>query len=574
MSKRRESDVGRTVLPQMKLDDLLGELKNRLNAVLASRDRVHALLDAVVSIGSDLDLETMLRRIVEAAATLVDAGYGAMGVVGDKGGLIEFIPVGLTDDEITRIEHWPHGLGLLGLLIKEPQTLRLARISDHPESYGFPAGHPPMGSFLGVPIRIRDIVFGNLYLTEKRGGAEFDDDDEIVVVALATAAAVAIENARLYDEGRRRERWLEASAEVTRALLSGTSQDEVMALVARRARDLTHAGTGIIVVPDWKTGDLEVVAADGDRTDGLTGRRVPMEGTLAGQVFRSGESVILDDAQRDPGPIPILGGLPVGSAVIVPLGAPGAIRGVLEVANEPGAPPFTEAVQGMLHSFADQAAVALELAERRHDAERLTVLEDRDRIAKDLHDLVIQRLFATGMTLMSAHRITQKPEVADRVQRAVDDLDGTIRQIRTTIFALQAQDLGDAPSLRSRLIDIADAATETLGFAPGISLEGLIDTVVPDSIADQVVAVLGEGLSNAARHAHATKVGVLVDVGESLLVQVTDDGIGPPAGGRRSGLRNLADRAEALGGDCELRPGRTGGSILHWQVPLSGSHAQ
>lgn len=198
----------RSLLPHMRLDDLLSELRTRLEAVLATRDRVHGLLDAVVSVGSDLDLETVLHRIVETAATLVDASYGALGVIGDENTLVQFVPVGLSEEEIARIEHWPHGLGLLGLLIKEPQTLRLTHISQHPESYGFPPGHPPMGSFLGVPVRVRNEVFGNLYLTEKRGGGEFDDEDEAIVVALATAAGVAIENARLYEETRRRESWL------------------------------------------------------------------------------------------------------------------------------------------------------------------------------------------------------------------------------------------------------------------------------------------------------------------------------------------------------------------------------
>ncbi|MGV9330272.1 GAF domain-containing protein, partial [Streptosporangium sandarakinum] len=191
------ADVEPYVLtPHMRLDELLAELQVRLEAVLATRDRMQALLNAVVSVGSDLDLETVLRRIVETAATLVDARYGALGVIGEENTLVQFLPVGLSEEEIARIEHWPHGLGLLGLLIKDPCPVRLANIADHSESYGFPPGHPPMGSFLGVPVRIREEVFGNLYLTEKRGGGEFDEEDEAIVVALATAAGVAIENAR------------------------------------------------------------------------------------------------------------------------------------------------------------------------------------------------------------------------------------------------------------------------------------------------------------------------------------------------------------------------------------------
>ncbi|WP_344859153.1 sensor histidine kinase [Planomonospora alba] len=198
----------------MRLDDLLAELQEHLETVLAARDRIHALLEAVVSIGSDLDLETVLRRITEAATALVDARYGALGVIGEGGTLERFIPVGLTEEEIAKIEHWPHGKGLLGLLIEDPRPLRLADLADHPASYGFPEGHPPMHSFLGVPVRVREEVFGNLYLTGKRGGGEFDEEEETMVGALATAAVVAIENARLYEQTRRREAELEAFADI------------------------------------------------------------------------------------------------------------------------------------------------------------------------------------------------------------------------------------------------------------------------------------------------------------------------------------------------------------------------
>jgi signal transduction histidine kinase len=562
--------MNKPLLPHLRLDDLLAELQGRLQDVLASRDRVHALLDAVVSIGSDLDLATMLRRLVGAATTLVDASYGALGVIGDDGGLMEFIPVGLSDEEIARIEHWPHGLGLLGLLIKEPQTLRLADISEHPDSFGFPAGHPPMGSFLGVPIRVRDEVFGNLYLTEKRGGADFDAEDEIVVAALATAAGVAIENARLYEEGRRRERWLEASSEITRTLLLGTDRREVLDLVAREARDLAGATTGVIVLPGPEAGELIVEAADGALTEDVRGRRVPLAGTLAGAVFDSGEPMAIADVSKESGTtLPVLGGLPVGPVLIVPLGGQGRVRGVLEVANRAGAPAFDEATQRMVHSFAGQAAVALELAERRSDTERLVVLEDRDRIAKDLHDLVIQRLFATAMTLMSAQRLIVKPEAGQRVQRAIDDLDETIRQIRSTIFALQQPPSDSAPSLRARILSTVDAAAETLGFTPRVSLEGLIDITVPGAVGEQALAVLREGLSNVARHARATRVDVLIEVKDDLLVRIRDDGIGVEPGGRRSGLKNLADRAAALGGGFEIGRGDPGGTLLDWWVPLA-----
>ncbi|WP_345430793.1 GAF domain-containing sensor histidine kinase [Actinoallomurus vinaceus] len=555
-------DRARLSLPQLRLDDLLGELQTRLDAVLATRDRVHALLEAVVSIGSDLDLRTVLRRIVEAATTLVEARYGALGVIGDGGRLVQFITVGVGDEKIAEIGHWPHGHGILGLLIKEPHPLRLPDLSAHPESYGFPENHPPMRRFLGVPIRVRDEVFGNLYLTEKAGGGEFDEDDESVVAALATAAGVAIENARLYQEARRRERWLQASAEVSTALLSGTESREVIELVAARAREICDADMGAVALVDGT--ELVVDTVAGEHAEELRGLRIPVDGSPAGRVFRSGEPLVVTDLEAEARRFGVPEVVPCGPALIVPLGLGKGARGVLWVLNASGKQVFGEPVRRLLEPFAAQAAVGLELAGRRRDVERLTLLEDRDRIAKDLHDTVIQRLFATAMTLMSAIKITEKRDVAVRVQRAVDDLDDTIRRIRSTIFALQST---MEQTLRTRVHGVIDSAAETLGFAPAVRLDGLLDSVVDDATGEQVIAVLQEALSNAARHSGARHVGVSLTAGDELTLRVEDDGVGIPEGGRRSGLRNMAERARALGGTFEIRPREGGGTVLEWRVP-------
>ncbi|MCO6010472.1 GAF domain-containing protein [Actinoallomurus purpureus] len=555
-------DHARLSLPQLRLDDLLGELQSRLDAVLATRDRVHALLEAVVSIGSDLELETVLRRIVEAATTLVEARYGALGVIGDGGRLVQFITVGADEETIAEIGHWPHGEGVLGLLIKEPHSLRLPDLAAHPESYGFPEGHPPMRRFLGVPVRVRDAVFGNLYLTEKAGGGEFDEDDESVVAALATAAGVAIENARLYQEARRRERWLQASAEVSTTLLSGTESCDVIELVAERAREICDADLAAVALVDG--GELVVETVAGEHAEELHGLRIPIGESPAGRVFRDGEPLALTDA----GPVASRLGMPevvaIGPALIVPLGLGSGARGVLFVVNAPGRPVFGEPVRRLLEPFAAQAAVGLELAGRRRDAERLVVLEDRDRIAKDLHDTVIQRLFATAMTLMSAIKITEKRDVAVRVQRAVDDLDDTIRRIRSTIFALQGT---MEPTLRARVHGIIDSAAETLGFAPAVRLDGLLDILVDEPTGDHVIAVLQEALSNAARHSGARHVSVSLVLGDELVLRVEDDGVGIHEDGRRSGLRNMAERARDLGGTFEVRARAGGGTVLDWRVP-------
>ena len=556
------------ILPQLQLDDLLSELQSRLEAARSTRDRVHALLEAVVSIGSELDLESVLRRITEAATTLVDARYGALGVIGEEGEhLVQFVTVGVSDQEIEAIGHWPHGHGILGLLIREPRSLRLPDLGHHPASSGFPSNHPPMRTFLGVPIRVRDEVFGNLYLTEKAGGGQFEEEDEVVVIALATAAGVAIENARLYQETRRRERWLEASAEISTALLSGTDPHEVTILVAQRAQEIAEADLATVALVDESSRQFVVEAARGEGADHVEGLRVPLEHSVAGPVYTDGTSLRLVDGEKATREANLPTRMPIGPLLVVPLGLGSSARGVLSVVNPPGGALFSEGTQRLLEAFAGQAAVALELAERRRDAERLVLLEDRDRIAKDLHDTVIQRLFATAMGLMAAIKITQKREVAVRVQRAVDDLDDTIRQIRSSIFALQGPET-DETSLRSRVHALADRAAEHLGFAPSVRLDGLLDTSVDEEIGEQLLAVVREALSNVARHAHATETSLNIDVGDDVTVRVQDNGVGITEGGRRSGLRNMEARAEDLGGTCTAGRRPEGGTVLVWRVPL------
>ncbi|WP_327093159.1 GAF domain-containing protein [Nonomuraea sp. NBC_01738] len=549
-------------MPHMHLDELLSELQVRLNAVLATRDRVHALLDAVVSVGSDLDLETVLRRIVETATNLVDASYGALGVVGEEHTLMQFIPVGLSEEEIARIEHWPHGLGLLGLLIKDARPLRLGRISDHPESYGFPPGHPPMGTFLGVPVRVRDEVFGNLYLTEKRGGGEFDDEDEAIVIALATAAGVAVENARLYEETRRRETWLRASSEITTRLLSGGEPNEVLRMLARSARQMTGADLAAVLLP--ADGALKVEIADGDCPDDLV---FLLDGSMVGAAYAGAKTLAESNLQTTttfPGsPLKQLG---FGPGLAVPLGA---ARGALALAKMPGRMPFSAQDATMLEAFAGQAALALELAEARRDAERLGLLEDRDRIAKDLHDVVIQRLFAVAMTLMGAVRLIERPEAGSRVQHAIDELDETIRQIRSTIFALQTPHSAGSPSLRARIVELVEGARGHLGYMPGLSMEGPLDNQVPDTVAEHLLAVLREALSNVVRHAKASRADVRAEVADGMLsLVVSDNGVGVGGSTRRSGLRNLEDRAAQLKGTLEVELPDEGGTRIRWAVPV------
>ncbi|MFD8589650.1 GAF domain-containing protein [Streptomyces sp. NPDC059637] len=558
-------------LPQLRLDDLLEELQSRIDTARGTWDRLHSLLEAVLSVGSELDLEQVLQRIVEAAATLVDAEYAALGVLGPGGQrIVQFLTVGLTDEEIAAIGPYPSGHGTLGELVRNPEPLRLAELSAHPVSHGFPPGHPPMRTFLGAPLRVRDQVFGNLYLTEKRGGAQFDAEDEAVLLTLAVAAGVAIDNARLYEESRRRERWLRATTQVTHSLLSGSPHAEVLALIAEHAREITGADLAVVALPVGDGENLAVELAIGREADKHRGLVMPVGGSLSGAAFRGGVPVTSPDVSRD---ARVSAGPPrfaeLGPAVAVPVGTTAGVRGVLFLARALGQPDFTGPDTEPLLGFAGQAAVAMELAERQHAAEQVALLEERDRIARDLHDLAVQRIFATGMTLQSAARFIDDGTASERVLRAVGDLDETIGIIRATVFGTPPGAGEEEHDLRARVVRAAGAAAGPLGFAPSLGMEGVLDAEVPEEVADHMMAVLGEALTNVARHAHASRAEVLLDTtGSEAVLTVADDGVGIRPGGRRSGLRNLAERAERLGGSLELSAPPGGGTVLVWRVPL------
>ncbi|MEU9190193.1 GAF domain-containing sensor histidine kinase [Streptomyces sp. NPDC048484] len=562
----------REQLPKLRLDELLDELQGRIEAVRGTRDRLQGLLEAVLSVGRELNLAQVLRRIVEAAVVLVDAEYGAVGVIGQQRQLDQFVPVGVSDEEWALIGDLPSGHGLLGELIRHPEPLRLAELSGHPASIGFPPHHPPMHTFLGVPISVRDTVFGNLYLTEKRGGGEFDPEDEAVLSTLAVAAGVAIENARLYEQVRLRQRWLEAGAEITSELLSNVSEGQVLKVILERAREITAADLGVVDLVVEGTDDLRGALARGIQADSHLDLVLPRQGTFAGAALTAGTLVTTTDVRKDArityGPDRWEG---LGPAVAVPLGTTVALRGVLMLARAAGRPPFSEMEATSLLGFAGQAALAMELADRRRDAEQMSLLEDRDRIARDLHDLAIQRLFATGMTLQSAQRFVQHPQAAERLGRAVDDLDTTIKIIRSTIFGLRAHETVTV-GLRVRVVRALEEAAAVLGFTPSLRMEGLLDVDVAGDVAEDAVAVVGEALTNVARHAGAEAVDVALVVRDGhLTLTVTDNGAGMRAGseGRRSGLRNLAERARHRGGELLVTDGQDdNGTKLEWRVPL------
>lgn len=369
----------------------------------AGVEQLHHLLEAVVGIGADLDLGSVLHRIVATAVELVGATYGALGVLNRSGTRLEqFVVVGIGEEQQRAIGSLPEGHGILGLLIIEPLPVRLPNLTEHPDSFGFPPNHPPMTSFLGVPIFIRGEVFGNLYLTDKQDGGCFTGADEELAIVLASAAAVTIDTARLHARVR-----------------------------------------------------------------------------------------------------------------------------------------------------------------------QVDLIEERERIARELHDTVIQRLFATGLSLQGAVRLIERPEAVDRIQQAVDDLDATVREIRTAIFELQIHQ-GPSYSLRRDLLAVGSDLADALGFEPSFQFDGAVDTLVPPELAVHVIAVVREGLVNVARHAEAERARVIVDVeGSHLAVVVTDSGRGPqPSRAAGRGLDNVSNRAQQFGGTATLEALAEGGTRLEWRVPL------
>ncbi len=561
-------------LSRLRLETLLRELVDRADQLVENERRVHRLLDAVVSVASNLALPEVLERIVRSSCDLVGASYGAIGVIGPDRTLIEFTTAGVSDEIRGNIGHLPTGKGILGLLINEPHPLRLHDLAQHPHSSGFPANHPPMRSFLGVPVLVRGEAFGNLYLTEKQGGGDFTEEDEEVVVALAAAAGIAIENARLYDVSRRRESWLLASTEITTHLLSGASPGETLDLIVERARAVAGAELAMLALVDEQGGDLVLEAVAGPRAERLRNERVTTAGTPIGDVLRTSRPYVFDaDAAAfgwddDSGRGAQLKG---GSMLLVPLASGPHMLGVLIVTRPDGQPGFDPSDMHMVTTFAGHAALALEFARAQEDRGRLAVFEDRDRIARDLHDHVIQRLFAVGLGLQGISRQVVRGDLADRVSGYVRDLDTTIQEIRRTIFSLQER-AGDRRSLRGQVLEIAQDAAASLGFEPRVALEGPLDSAVPDPMRPEVLATLREALTNVVRHAHASHADVLIRADvlhRTFALHVTDNGVGIPKDPpRRSGLTNMTERAHRLGGILTLEPGQHAGTVLIWQVPL------
>ena len=545
------------------------------------------LLTDALNLTSHLDVETALTDFVERAARSTGAHYAAMGVLDTRGETTAFIQHGVPEDQSALLGRLPHGRGVLGA-IPDEGALVLDDLTEHPDFGGWPAGHPPMHSFLGVPVRIREQVFGRLYLADKPGG--FTQADSRNMQLLAQAAAVAIENSRLYTEARNRERWMAVSQEITTTLLQGTDEEDALVLIASRLREVAEADTALIILPsvgeDWA---CEI--AEGHAAEQLVGVVFPPEGR-AMTVLASGVGMVVDSMSRTRSlRVPQLAQF--GPALYVPMMAGQEGMGVIVLLRTVGAPEFVPPDLEVAELVAAQAALALQLASARHAEDVATLLDERARIGRDLHDLAIQQLFATGMQLENARaELTGRGQhgLATVIEQGLSSVDDSVRQIRAIVHALREPDT--AVVLVERLRREASLARVGLGFAPsllinvdgttaqdGVEDDAVVDAVInrvdPD-VADDVVAVVREGLANAARHAHAQSVQIRVMVvGEPptgrVAVEVEDDGGGlDPSRTRRSGTDNLAARARRHGGTFSLgRSERGPGTLLSWQVPLT-----
>ncbi|MER8234604.1 GAF domain-containing protein [Streptomyces sp. NPDC094049] len=496
--------------------------------------RLPALLEAVLGVGTDLELRTTLQHLVDSATELTGARYGALGVVDPEGPrLTELFTSGMTDEQRSRIGRLPDGrTGLLGSLVRDPRPLRLDDLTADPRSSGVPEGHPEMRSFLGVPVRVDSEVFGNLYLTEKRNGG-FTEEDLALLRVLASQAGIAIGNARLYETARQRERWIEGAAAVTTALLTGQSAENALTAVAEQARVLSGASAGVVLQPTPE-GGMEIVAASTTDDPGdLVGTTIAPGSPVLVQLL-GGEPVFIEDSATDPRmTTPVRSRF--GPSMMLPLRSGGRLIGTLALPRRRGGPPYSAVERLLASQFASQAALALVLAGARQDRERLAVFEDRDRIARDLHDLVVQRLFATEMMLESTRRRAAGSAEDDMLLgRAVDELDSTIQEVRTTIFALQ-QPPADAPtSFRGKVLRETGGASALLGFQPSVHFSGAVDTLVEEADAEKILAVLRGALASAHRRPGVGAITVEVSAGTGgaggaggVRLRVTDDGTPP-----------------------------------------------
>ncbi|BCW40449.1 histidine kinase [Arthrobacter sp. StoSoilB3] len=558
-------------VPGVPLEELLKDFVARAGELLQAQERTRGLLEAVVAVAEDLGLESVLERVVASACDLLRARYGALGVIGEDGGLSHFITVGIDEDLASRIGPLPTGHGVLGLLITDPLPLRLHDLSRHPNAYGFPKHHPPMKSFLGVPVRVRDKVFGNLYLTEKDGGEDFTPEDEDLAVALAAAAGVAIENARLYEDARRRTSWLEACMDITgRMLDDGRPEGASLDLIAERAMRESGAELALVLLPSAEQAGEYTVEGHAGRDDGMADA-APVKGRVLSvastgiQGRNDGSSSTVQDPWRL---FPVDRAGQPGTLLAMDLSAQGDHQGILVLGRSSGKGAFSTTDVEMASVYGSHIALALALDRIHRLREQQVVFSDRDRIARDLHDLVIQRLFAAGLSIQSLRRFGAAPSVEGRINAITDELDTSIRDLRNTIYSLRATG-DDRELLSTRIMQTIQTGAKALTHAPHLTLTGAIDSLEDDVLVEHLLAVLTESLSNAVRHSGAETIAVSVAVeDDALTMELADDGCGFSETGSGNGLDNMVRRAAELNGSCIITSTPGKGTSLTWTVPL------
>lgn len=546
--------------------ELLREFVERADDLVRAQEHVEGLLGAVVSLTEDLSLEAVLDRVVQSACELVGARYGALGVIGDDQQLSHFITVGIDDEGARLIGDLPTGHGVLGELIREPKPLRLHDLGELPIAVGFPANHPPMSTFLGVPVRVRDEVFGNLYLTEKIGGQDFSGEDEDLAVALASAAGVAIQNAKLFDDSKRRQKWLEAGMEVSDSLKDRPRSDtENLDMIAERAVKASASVLGVIASAG---GDGTVRCRTSVGVQSMPGGQELPASDVLSEVLESGESRALADPSRvfDHELAEKL-----GPVLVAALGSnsDGHRDSVLILARGTGGSRYTDVDVEQSAVFASRIGLTLDLLKANQLREEHALFIDRERIAADLHDLVIQRLFAAGLSIQGLRRYTSDPVAHERrIADITTELDDCIHQLRDTIYSLQARK-PDRELLSGRVLRAVQEAANAGGFLPRIQLSGPVDDIVDEEVAEQLLPVLSESVSNAVRHSGSEEIYVLLAVQDGdVVLTVQDHGCGFADPGRISGLNNMKSRASRLGGTCTIESAPGQGTSVTWRVPL------
>jgi len=537
--------------------------------------REEILLRAGLTLASELSLPDVLQKIVDLSTEVAGAKYGALGVLTRAGTEIhDFLTHGISKEERARIGALPRGKGLLGALIRDASPLRLERIQSDPRSVGFPANHPPMTSFLGVPIAIRGRVFGNLYLTEKQGASAFTEEDQRAVETLAAQAAVAIENARLYDENFRARRNLQAMKDVADLILQGGDLESVLFLIATSARDLVGGEAATLALATQQPGRLVLRVAVGLHAEEFVGLEFSATDSLAGDVMTTGKGMVIDDASRDPRMNqPIVRTGDFGPTIVTPLIVRGRAFGALSVARVEGGVAFFDEDEALVSRFADQAAIAIEYFRVQEELQRLMLIDERERIAKDLHDDIIQSLFAEGMALQAAEAMVNDPDaMKQRLSLAVDHIDRVIRDLRNYIFGLRPGVMADR-QLERTLRDLVE------NFSEGnedIRFEVRTDPEAVSLLAGRATDVTHaarEAVSNAVRHSGGSEIVIVLEkAGDDIAVlSISDNGKGfdlEEAAGRGHGLANLRARAESMGGSLHIGGAEGGGTHVVVTIPV------